>query len=347
MIPVASYRALRAAFDRGDADAVLGQAQGVLDQIEDDPTQQELVPAVLLLVGATLAGAERYGDALAYLQRGRQLGGDGPGLVREIGTGESFWLIELDLLLLTGRYRQAWDLVVALTEPERAVQSRLAATRAHVSLAVTYADFDRAYQLLNTAAGLAQQVRSRPQEVAVDGDRAVVLARHGRITEAARLADSVLGPLARPGPGARLAWAMAQAVTVATTVARMAAQAGDASTAERMLATLGPVMSTGGTGRTFDAGQFALARGTVWRDSGLLAEAEDPIAAARRTFLHLGCAPAAAQAQLDEARLAVLRGYGASARPLFDRARTEFVALGLTREVTEIDAAAAAIDASL
>jgi hypothetical protein len=59
VIPVASYRALRAAFDRGDADAVLGQAQGVLDQIEDDPTQQELVPAVLLLAGATLAGAER------------------------------------------------------------------------------------------------------------------------------------------------------------------------------------------------------------------------------------------------------------------------------------------------
>ena len=346
MIPVASYRALRAAFDRGDAEAVLGQAQAVLDQIEDDPIQQELVPAVLLLAGATLAGAERYGDALAYLQRGRQLSGDGPGLAREIGTGESFWLVELDLLLLTGRYRQAWDLVVPLTEPERAVQSRLAATRAHVSLAVTYADFDRAYQLLNTAAGLAQQLRSRPQEVAVDADRAVVLARHGRLGQAARLADAVLALLARPGPGARLAWATAQAVTVATTVARMAAAGGEVSTAERMLATLGPVMSTGGTGRTFDTGQYALARGTVWRDSGLLTEAEEPIAAARRTFLHLGCAPAAAQAQLDEARLAVLRGYGASARPLFDRARTEFAALGVSREVAEIDAALGAIDAS-
>jgi hypothetical protein len=337
VIPAQAYRELRAAFDQGQADVVLGQAQMVLDQIEDDPAQQELVPAVLLLAGAALAGTERYPDALAYLARGRELAGDGPMLVREIGTGESFWLIELDLLLLTGHYREAWALVEPLSEPGRAIESRLAATRAYVALATTYRDFDRAYQLLNTAAGLADQLRSRPQQVAVDGDRAVVLARSGRLHEAVTFADAVLPLLARPGPGPRLAWTMAQAVTVATTVARAAAEQGDAMTAERLLASLSAVAANGGSGRRFDAGQFALARGTVWRDTGHVAEAEEPITSARHTFQSLGCAPAAAQAQLEEARLARLRGYGASARPLFDRARHEFAALGLSREVAAID----------
>ncbi len=258
-------------------------------------------------------------------------------MLREIGTGESFWLIELDLLLLTGRFRDAWDLVVPLSEPARALESRLAATRAHVALATTFADFDRAYQLLNTAAGLAHQLRSRPQEVVVDGDRAIVLAYAGRIPEAASLADNVLPLLSRPGPGPRLAWAMAQAVTVATTVARLAGAQGDVATAERLLAALSPLEANRGSGRRFDEGQYALARGTVWRDGGHVTEAEAPLAAARRIFQTLGCAPAAAQAQLEEARLAQLRGYGASSRPLFERARAEFAALGLAREVAEID----------
>ncbi len=337
MIPAPPFRQLRVAFDRGDADGVLGRAQWVLDQIEGDPDQQELVPAVLLLTGATLAGLERYPDALAYLERGRTLAGDGPMLTREIGTGESFWLIELDLLLLTGGFRPAWDLVVALSEPDRAVESRLAATRAHVALATAFGDFDRAYQLLNTAAGLAVQVRSRPQELVVDGDRAVVLARHGRIVEATAFAERILPRLSQPGPGARMAWTMAQAVTVATAVARAAAAQGDGTTAERLLAMLSPVAANGGSGRTYDTGQFALARGAVWRDTGHAVEAEEPLGTARRLFLSLGCAPAAAQAQLEEARLAGLRGYAASARPLYERARGEFSALGLPREVAEID----------
>jgi len=343
VIPAPAYRALRAAFDRGDGDTVLAQAQAVLDQIEPDPSQAALVPAVVLLAGASLVGAERYPEALAWLARGRQLADDDPALVREIGTGESFWLIELDLLLLTGRYRDAWDLLVPLSEPDRAVESRLGATRAQVALSTTFGDHDRAYQLLNTAAGLAEQLHSRPQEVAVDGDRAIVLASSGRITEAAAFADAVLPLLARPGPGPRQAWAMAQAVTVATTVARLAAAQGDLATAERLLAALSPIAAHGGSGRRYDTAQFALARGAVWRDGGHVTEAEEPIAAARRTFLSLGCAPAAAQAQLEEARLAQLRGYGASARPLFERARAEFAVLGLTRQLSEIDRALATI----
>ncbi len=70
MIPAPAYRELRAAFDRGNVEAVLGQAQAVLDQIEPDPDQSVLVPAVLLLAGASLAGLQRYPDALAWLRRG-------------------------------------------------------------------------------------------------------------------------------------------------------------------------------------------------------------------------------------------------------------------------------------
>ncbi len=337
MIPASAYRDLRATFDRGDAAGLLARAQLVVDQLEPDPAQAVLVPAVLLLAGASLAGLERYADALAWLRRGRELVTDDADLRREIGSGESFWLVELDLLLLTGRFRDAWDRVVVLSEPERSLDCRLAATRAHVALGTTFGDFDRAYQLLNTAAGLAHQLRSRSQQMVVDGDRAIVLAHAGRIEEAAGFAGAVLPALSRPGPGARMAWAMAQAVTVATTVARLAAQAGDLATAERLLAALTPLEANRGSGRRFDDGQYALARGAVWRDSGHLVEAEEPLVAARRTFQSLGCAPAAALAQLEEARLAQRSGHGASARPLFERARAEFAALGLGREVAQID----------
>lgn len=343
MIPAPAYRHLRAAFDQGDAHAVLAQAPVALEQLEDDPAQQELVPAALLLIGASLAGIEHYGDALAYLERGRRLVGDGPMVRREVGTSESFWLVELDLLLLTGRYRTAWDLVVPLSEPDRAIESRLGATRAHVALSCVFGDFDRAYQLLNTAVGLAGQLRSRPAQLAVDGDRAVVLAQHGRLTEATSFAERVLPRLARPGPGPTLAWTTAQAVTVATTVARLAGAGGDVATAERLLASLSHLAAQGGSGRTFDTAQYALARGTVWRDSGHAAEAEPPLASARQLFLGLGAAPAAALAQLEEARLAVVRGYGASARPLFERARAEMVDLGVARDVAAVDRDLAAL----
>ena len=74
------------------------------------------------------------------------------------------------------------------------------------------------------------------------------------------------------------------------------------------------------------------------REGGRSVDAEGPLLAARRGFLALGCAPAAALAQREEARLAMVKGMSASARPLYERARDEFGQLGLTREVLAIDA---------
>jgi tetratricopeptide (TPR) repeat protein len=314
---------------------VVARAQAVLDELAADPEARDLTAPVLAMVGACLAGQEHYGDALAYLDRALTMP-ETSAANHEMGRDDTFSLIQLDLLLLVGRYREAWPLIQKLGEPGRPLESRLGAARAHVALAAVFGDFDTAHNLLNTAAGLAHQLHSRIQAVVVDGDRAVVLASQGRTVEAVRVTDEVLPLLARPGPGPRVAWALAQGITGATAVARSCAVGGDVATAERVMAAISGIAEL--PGRAFDRGQIALARGTAWRASGLLREAEAPTTQARRTFLELGCAPAAALAQLEEARLAVDRGYQASSRPLFDRARSEFAALGLRREVVAIDA---------
>jgi hypothetical protein len=339
VIPPPDYRRLRHAYARGEADEVLTGAQAVLDELADDPEGQDLIAPVLAMVGACLAGTEQYHDALAYLERARTIPPT-EASEHEMGRDDTFTLIELDTLLLVGRYRDAWPLVQRLGEPARPLESRLGAARGHVAIAAVFGDYDTANSLLNTAAGLAHQLRSRIQSVVVDGDRAVVLAAQGRSLEAVRMADEVLPLLARPGPGARLAWATSQGITVATAVARSLALAGDLPTAERVMAAISGVAEL--PGRAFDRGQIALARGTLRRVAGLVVDAEGPIADARRIFLELGCAPAAALAQLEEAHLARDRGYEASARPLFDRARAEYGALGLRREVMAIDALLAA-----
>ena len=133
MIPLAQYRQLCEAYRRGDAATVLGQAEHVIHQLESDPAQAGLVPAVLVMVGASFAGQERYADALAYLQRGLELL-PGTASTRELGTGDPFALIELDLLLLVGRFREVWEIVQQLTEPGRSLETRLGATRAQIAL---------------------------------------------------------------------------------------------------------------------------------------------------------------------------------------------------------------------
>lgn len=335
LIPVPAYRDFREAFRRGDRRTVLGTGQPVLDQLGATESQRGLVPAVLLMIGASLAGSERYGDATAYLERGlAEL--PGSAARREVGDGDWYALTLLDLLLLQGRYQQAWTFVQALTEPARRLEVRLGATRAQVAITAAFGDFTSAQQLLNTAAGLADRLRNGQSSAMVDGDRAIVLALQGRTIEAAAFADQVLPALTRPGPGPVLAWSAAQAITVTTTVARQAARAGDLMTAERMLfLSIEPAVRSE---RRFDGAQLALARAVVWLESGRPDEAEAPVLEARRTFVALGCAPAAALAQREEATVAEARGLHASSRPLYERARDEFATLGLVRETAELDA---------
>ena len=335
LIPAPAYREFREAYRRGDRDTVLGTAQRLLDQLTTNDQQRGLAPAVLLMVGASLAAAEHNADGAAYLEQGlRDL--PGSAATREVGEGDWYALTLLDLRLRLGRYRAAWSLVEILIEPSRRPETRLAATRAQVAINATYGNFDTAQHLLNTAAGLADRLRNRQLSAMVDGDRAIVLAMQGRTVEATTFADQVLPSLVRPGRGAELAWSAAQAVTITTTVARHAAAVGDAMTAERMLFLAND--PTERTGRRFDQAQLDLARGVVWRHGGRQADAELALLDARRNFLALGCAPAAAMAQREEARLAEARGLTASARPLFTRARDEFAGLGLVREAGELDA---------
>ena len=263
LIPGHAYLEFRDAFRRGDGDTVLGTGQPVLDDLGADDRQAGLVPAVLLMVGATLARLERYADACAYLERGLLIL-PGTDATREVGDGDWYTLVHLDLLLVTGRFRDAWIRIQALVEPDRPTSTRLGATRAQVALYATFGDFETAQQLLNTAAGLADRVGSRQLAAMVDGDRAIVLAEQGRTVEAAVFADQVLPQLGRTGPGPLLRWSGAAASTVTTTVARHAAVHGDLMTAERMLFLA--TDPTESSGRTFDSAQLQLARGVVWRE---------------------------------------------------------------------------------
>lgn len=327
MIPPPSYRAFREAYRRGDTTTVLGTGQPVLDELAAAGGETAtMAPAVLVMVGAHLARTERLVDAIAYLERGLdQL--PGSAAQREVGGGDWYAVLLVQLYLVVGRYRVAWPLIQRLIEPDRRLETRLGATRAQVAVSAAFGDYEPAYQLLNTAAGLAERMRSRQQATMVTGDRAVVLALQGRTVEATGFADSVLPQLSRPTPGPLGAWAAAEAVTVATTVARRAADHGDLMTAQRLLFGAGEL--TGRTGRTLDEGQLALARGVVACRMGDPAAAEGPLAEARRIFQTVGCAPLAAQAQWEEALLAQARGLSSSSTPLFQRATDGFAALGL------------------
>ena len=104
LIPGRTYLEFRDAFRRGDGDTVLGTGQPVLDELGADPRQAGLVPAVLLMVGATLARLERYADGCAYLERGLLLL-PGTDATHEVGDGDWYRLNLLGLLLATGRYQ--------------------------------------------------------------------------------------------------------------------------------------------------------------------------------------------------------------------------------------------------
>ncbi|HEY5155097.1 MAG TPA: hypothetical protein VIJ47_10215 [Acidimicrobiales bacterium] len=327
VIPPPAYREFREAYRRGDTATVLGTGQHVLDALGAEGTDASgMTPAVLVMIGAHLARAEHLLDAIAYLERGLAQLPDSRA-TREVGAGDWYRLLLVQLQLLVGRYQAAWPSIHRLIEPDRSLESRLGATRAQVQVNAAFGDFETAYQLLNTAAGLADRLRSRQQAAMVAGDRAIVLALHGRTIEAASFADAVLPDLARPCPGPLGAWAAAQAVTVAATVARRAADAGDLLTAQRLL--FGAEGPAAASGRSIDRGQLALAHGVVAYRAGDLLGAEAPLAEARQLFQSLGCAPAAAQVQWEEAQLARARGLHASAQPLLARAREEFTALGL------------------
>lgn len=335
LVATRSYRELRAACSRGDCERVVRDGPRVAARLEADDTQRELVPAVILLVGAALAERELYTDAIIWLEEGlRRL--PGTASIAEIAGGHWHQRLLADLYLLTGRWEAAGAQLARLAEPQQPLESRLAATRGQAALAATRGRFDEAHLLVNAAADLARQAHSSLLSAIVEGDRALVVAAQGRLVEAVRFADEVLARLAAPGRAPEQRWANAVAAAVLTSLARALARAGDLITARRYLVEAGAPVA--GTGRRYWSAQLDLASAVVWREEGDLLRAEPAAVRAVEELSRLGAVPAATLARVEHARLAEARGHLLAARSLYQRAYWECATLGLPRELAEVSA---------
>ena len=309
----------REAFSRrSDGDTVLGTGQPVLDELGADERQSGLVPAVLLMVGATLARLEllprcraanlEHVAAAAARHRRHPRGGRRrlvhPRAARPAAGDRS---VPRGLEPHPGPHRARPGPTRPASEP-RAPRSRCTPASA---------TSPTAQQLLNTASGLAERVGSRQLAAMVDADRAIVLAEQGRTVEAAVFADQVLPQLARPGPGpllrgrgrrrqrSRPPWPAAPAVQ------------GDLMTAERMLF-LATEPATG-SGRSFDRAQLEAGPRGGLAGAGR-PEAGEP--ARRRGGRRPGRSAGRRRRPGQRgAALAMVLGRPASARPLYERAR--------------------------
>lgn len=326
---------MRSAYRHGRYEEVHASGDEVAVALSADPDQRELVPAAVLMHGSALAELGDLADACRYLSQGLDML-DGTRSERELGGGDWYALRLLELLVQRGRYDEALRWAGALEVPDRRPETRLGAIRARIAVLTARAEDDAAWLLLNAATSVVQRVRSNLQAALVEGDRALLLARTGRLDEGVRLTDEVLGSMGRPGEGRQLAWAAADTAALGLSMARFTADAGELEAAERFLE-----LGTDGAGRAggmFLAAHVLLARASVWRAAGLIPEAEAACREALQTFTVLDCAPAAAHCRYEEARLAWDRGMANAALPLFEHALAEFTELGHRREMKEIGA---------
>jgi hypothetical protein len=322
--PGKAYRQFREAFRRGDHRVVLTGGEQLLSTVRAAPGQAAFVPSVMVMVGAALVLEERYGDGVVWLEQGLVRADEAP---LDPHLGQELWFHELlvDTYLLLGRWREATPYLDWLAEPDRRIESRLAATRGQLALATLTGHFERAHWLVNTAADLARRVHSNLGEALVEADRVMLLTAQGRLGEAVLGADTVGPNLARPGVSSTQVWANSQATMMYTLLARHLAVAGDLMTAERYLIEGAPAAAA--TRRTYCSAQVLLARSVVWREEGELAAAEPPARDAVHAFDALGAGPAAAIARREQAELARRLGLVESARQLATRAQTDLRAL--------------------
>lgn len=331
--PSPAYRRMRSAYRHGRYDEVHATGDDVAVALSADPDQRELVPAAVLMHGSALAELGNLTDACRYLSQGLDMV-DGTRSERELGGADWYALRLLELLVQRGRYDEALRWASSLEVPDRRPETRLGAIRARIAVLTARAEDDAAWLLLNAATSVVQRVRSNLQSSLVQGDRALLLARSGRLDEGVRLADEVLDSMGRPGEGRQLAWAAADAAALGLTLARLTAEAGDLATAERFLEV--GADGAGRAGGMFLSAHVLLARASVWRVAGLIPDAEAVCRDALQSFTVLGCAPSAAQCRYEEARLAWDRGMANAALPLFQHALAEFTELGHRREMVEI-----------
>jgi hypothetical protein len=250
-------------------------------------------------------------------------------------TADWFELLLCEVHLRTGRSGDAADRLGRLIEPQRDVTVRFGATRALATVATLAGQHERAHHLLNTAGGLATRIPSRFRGALVEGDRAVVLARQGRLNEALAVAERVLAPLVRPVSGPYQRWGRHEAASVALALSRLAGRAGDGAAAHRLLGVagdaLGPVPDP-----VLDAHLHLTAAGVLADDEP--DDIERRLARAATVFAHTGDRPAAALVTLEHARRAHQRGLDQSAAPLYDQAASELRACGWGVEARHAEA---------
>ncbi len=330
----AAFRELRFAFDQRNYRDVLARGEETVAALEADAGQREFAPAAIVLIGGALLSIEHYRDGALWLEQGlARL--QGTASERELAGAPWFHRALADTYLLLGRWDRAATYLEWLAQPEQPLESRLAATRGQVFLHTVHGRFDAVPFLVNTAADLARRLRSEIADALVQADRAMVAAAQGKLREAVAFADEVAPRLAAPGRDERQRWANQQATVLLTVLARLLAEAGDLMTAERYL--LEASVPADQSRRTYATAQHQLAQAVVWREEGDLDRAEPPLRAAIDQFTALDTRPATAVARLAEARLAHRRGHHIAAAALFDRAASEFDALGLQRERGEAE----------
>ncbi len=332
-LPTAAYRRYRDAYLRGRHDTVLAEGDRLAVALGEDPDQRGWVPAVVLMHGAVLAAEDRFAPACDYLEQGLAML-PGTESERETKRGDSYDLTLVQCQLVLGRYDEALGRLTALEEPDRPVETRLGAIRARAQVAAARGDDEQAHWLLNAATNLAARMRSRFSMTLVDADRALLLAGSGRLHEGVRLADSVLGPLIRPGVGTHATWAASEAAALALTLCRLTADRGDLATAERML--LAGAAAADRVQRPFLDAHLDFAISVLWRQKGAYLQSEPLLGDALGDFVRLGCRPAAAAGHLAAGHLAWARGMHAAAVPLYQQALAEHRDLGHRRDVAEV-----------
>jgi hypothetical protein len=242
-------------------------------------------------------------------------------------------LLLVHLHLRLGRTAQAEARLAAMAYPDRAPTLRLGAARAQAAVATRQGDHERGHHLLNTAASLAQQLPSRFQAGLVERDRAVLLARQGRLDEGLALGERLLPALVRPLAGPHQRWSRHEGATLAVALARLAAHGGDDGSAARFLEA-----AVGAAGPLHDPvleGHLHLSRGALRALGNDQAGAEEDLSRAAAVFEHTGDRVAIAEVALERARLAHRHGLGRSARPLYEFAAAELAACGCTLEARQ------------
>jgi hypothetical protein len=252
-------------------------------------------------------------------------------------------LLLCEVHLRTGRTTDAADRLVALVEPHRDVATRFAATRAQATVATLAGHHERAHHLLNTATGLAARVPSRFRGTLVERDRAVVLAREGRLNEALAIAERIVPPLVRPVAGAYQRWSRMEGASLALALARHAALAADEAAARRMLHVAADAIEP--LGHAILGAHLLLVSAVVGGPTDDPDRIEEALSRAAAVFERSGDRPAAASVVLEHGRLAHRRGLGRSARPLYRQAAAELRACGHPAEARLADTLLAALDA--